>query len=484
MISNERQYRITKARLEEFERALNGLENAPQQDNAWQAVQHDAITGQLEDLKNEVREYESLQTRGLGTLEVLSFEDLPRALVQARIASGLTQKQLADKLGLKEQQIQRYEATGYSSASLDRTREVIEALGLKLSKGVFLPSASISFAQLLKRANQLGLPSEFLSKRILPGQFSSVSELGRTLSEGEKQTLALQAAARIERVFHVPAHLLFSEDQMHMPSDVLASARFKVPANADRQKVNAYAVYAHYLALLVLYCTRDLKARPIPTDPKSIYDTILATYREFTFRNCVRYIWSLGIPVLPLQDPGGFHGACWRVNGRNVIVLKQVAASSGRWIVDLFHEMKHASQHPNDLDFAVVETFDADQPEESDEEIEATDFAVDVALADKADDIAHECVKQSQGKLQLLKSVVPSVAARHNVRTDVLANYVAHRLSEEQGENWWGTAQNLQDLSTNPWMEARDVLIEHIGNCTSLNPIDWSLLTQALSERG
>jgi len=40
------------------------------------------------------------------------------------------------------------------------------------------------------------------------------------------------------------------------------------------------------------------------------------------------------------------------------------------------------------------------------------------------------------------------------LRTDILANYIAHRLSEEQGQNWWGTAQNLQDLNTNPWLEA------------------------------
>jgi len=484
MISNERQYRITKARLEEFQNALKALESESQKDHDWLTVQKDAISGQLDDLKGEVREYESLQARGPSALEVLSFEDLPIALVQARIASGLTQKELADKLKVKEQQIQRYEATGYSSASLDRVREVIDALGLKLSKGVFLPSTHISFSQFVKRANQLGLSAEFLSRRILPKHFTTVGELERSLSESEQQTVALQAAARIERVFDVPTHLLFSEQQMHLPAHILASARFKVPAKADRQKVNAYAVYAHYLALLVLHCTQGLEVKSIPTEPKEIYDTILTTYGTITFKNCVRYIWGLGIPVLPLQDSGGFHAACWRVNGRNVIVLKQVAASSGRWIVDLFHETKHAGQHPDNPNFAIVETFDEDQQDQSDDEAEATDFAVDVALANKADDLAHECVDKSKGKVQLLKSVVPSVAARHNVRADVLANYVAHRLSEEQGQNWWGTAHNLQDTTVNPWMEARDVLIEHIGNCTSLNPMDWSLLNQALSERG
>jgi HTH-type transcriptional regulator/antitoxin HipB len=33
------------------------------------------------------------------------------ALIEARIAAGLTQKALADRLGVAEQQIQRYEAT-------------------------------------------------------------------------------------------------------------------------------------------------------------------------------------------------------------------------------------------------------------------------------------------------------------------------------------------------------------------------------------
>jgi HTH-type transcriptional regulator / antitoxin HigA len=43
---------------------------------------------------------------------------------------------LADRLGLKEQQIQRYEATDYASASLARVIEISEALGLELKGGL------------------------------------------------------------------------------------------------------------------------------------------------------------------------------------------------------------------------------------------------------------------------------------------------------------------------------------------------------------
>jgi HTH-type transcriptional regulator/antitoxin HigA len=49
-------------------------------------------------------------------------------LIQARIARGLTQKELTQKMGLKEQQIQRYEASSYAKASLARINQIIKFL--------------------------------------------------------------------------------------------------------------------------------------------------------------------------------------------------------------------------------------------------------------------------------------------------------------------------------------------------------------------
>ena len=57
------------------------------------------------------------------------MSELPRLLIKARIARGLSQKSLAGRLGLKEQQNQMYEASEYASASLARVRSVAEVLG-------------------------------------------------------------------------------------------------------------------------------------------------------------------------------------------------------------------------------------------------------------------------------------------------------------------------------------------------------------------
>ena len=82
----------------------------------------------MADLKREMREYESLKAGEfqIGDLQVVS--GLPSMLIKARIAQGMSQKDLAERIGLKEQQIQRYEATDYCSASLSRIREVVSGL--------------------------------------------------------------------------------------------------------------------------------------------------------------------------------------------------------------------------------------------------------------------------------------------------------------------------------------------------------------------
>jgi transcriptional regulator with XRE-family HTH domain len=475
MISNERQYRITKARAKEFEEALRKLNAHSSEDQLWLDIQRDALQGQLEDLRGELQEYRSLQERGIQSVDVVSLEGLPKSLVRARIASGLTQKDLAAQLGLKEQQIQRYEATAYSAASLDRIKEVVTALGLTLSRGVFLPTSRVSLSTFLARSKELGLKDTFIEKRILPKHKDN-------LGDSAGQAIVLHVAARLERIFNVPTYLLFSDAALNYQSASLAGTRFKLPQNADRKWADAYAVYAHYVALLVLQCSEHLTRRLIPDDPKEIFDDILRVYGDITLRNCIQYVWDLGIPVLPLGDAGGFHGACWRVSGRNIIVLKQVTASTGRWIIDLFHELKHASERPEDHNFSIVENLDLeDSSNLADDELAATDFAVNVALAGNADEIAEECAKEAKGRLQALKSIVPGVAKRRKVRVDILANYLAHRLSEE-GQNWWGAAQNLQEEGTDPWKDVRDILVSRIDT-SHLNPIDADLFQLAIADR-
>ncbi len=136
MIKNEHQYQITKAAAEKFEAALARLTESAQKSGAPQAllwhVQKDALQSQLAQLHAEIEEYELLSSGKQSVLELQSLEELPFSLIKARIAAGLTQKDLANRLGLPEQQVQRYEANDYASANFSRVLEVSRALGIKV----------------------------------------------------------------------------------------------------------------------------------------------------------------------------------------------------------------------------------------------------------------------------------------------------------------------------------------------------------------
>jgi ribosome-binding protein aMBF1 (putative translation factor) len=141
MIKNERQYRITQTRAEEFRRAITQAEQE-QGDRKLhpklRQAQTDALRSQLHTLERELREYEELRSGRRKVLTYASFDELPKALVQARIARGWTQKELADRLGLDEQKIQDYEATDYQRASLGRIKEVVRALEIEIREEVKL----------------------------------------------------------------------------------------------------------------------------------------------------------------------------------------------------------------------------------------------------------------------------------------------------------------------------------------------------------
>lgn len=134
MIKNERQYRITKAQAGRFEQALREVTASPRRHvpPVLRKAEIDAIRSQLGDLRREIEEYNALRSGKRKTVALDSLDELPRTLIRARIAAGLTQEELAAKLGLKPQQIQRYEATEYHSASMQRLNEVLRVLGVKL----------------------------------------------------------------------------------------------------------------------------------------------------------------------------------------------------------------------------------------------------------------------------------------------------------------------------------------------------------------
>src|ERR1035438_3626664 len=95
VIKNEKQYRITKAQVRRFEAALAELAGQQRPSNVaprlWEA-QRQAAQSQMEELREQVAAYERLHVGQSKEVLLEGVEDLPKALIRARIAAGMTQE--------------------------------------------------------------------------------------------------------------------------------------------------------------------------------------------------------------------------------------------------------------------------------------------------------------------------------------------------------------------------------------------------------
>ena len=100
------------------------------------------------DQESKLDEYESLKAGKFHFDSLIMVTELPRALIKARIAQGLSQRELAERLGPKDQQIRRYEATDYFSDNLARIGEGASALSIDIDDlSLFTRSSGKSYSR-------------------------------------------------------------------------------------------------------------------------------------------------------------------------------------------------------------------------------------------------------------------------------------------------------------------------------------------------
>jgi HTH-type transcriptional regulator/antitoxin HigA len=141
MITNDRQYKIAKGQIENFQNSLEELSS--EQVDFGEAIHpkiikahNDAVRFKLNEMLSDVKEYEDLKAGRVVIAPVNNLRELPVMLIKSRIANGLTQLDLAKALGLKEQQIQRYESEKYETASLKTLLRIADTLNVHLSGDV------------------------------------------------------------------------------------------------------------------------------------------------------------------------------------------------------------------------------------------------------------------------------------------------------------------------------------------------------------
>jgi transcriptional regulator with XRE-family HTH domain/Zn-dependent peptidase ImmA (M78 family) len=476
MIKNERQYRITKSQAEKFADAIRRVEKAPSSANPLVVkASREALESQLADLHSEIEEYERLLTGDVHLVEVESFQELPAALIRARIAAGLSQRDLGERLDMKEQQIQRYEATDFAGASFSTLSAIVNALGVSMREDILVPTEHLTVNKFLTRLEGFGLDKTFVQKRLFPRDAASPPSAGQQTGE-----LLFKTAANLKRVYGWSLGESVGTAIPKFDVATAGAARFKIPARVADQRLSAYTIYAYHLSTLALQVTPNLESKPIPRKPSEVAAAIAHEYGELSLSTALDYVWGLGIAVLPLQDAGAFHGAFWRMQGRCVIVLKQQTKSEARWLFDLLHELWHAGEEPDQPERSLLELPETDPDRrQSTEEKHASMFAGNVVLAGRAEELVNIVLKETDGLIPRFKATVQKVADREGVSAASLANYIAFRLSLQE-QNWWGTASNLQPQG-DPWTITRDAFLLRC-DFSQVNLTDRELLSRALEE--
>jgi ribosome-binding protein aMBF1 (putative translation factor) len=143
MIKHNRQYASSKEWIVRFEQSIAEIRAssgpADRLDDEKRELLARSQEGLRDRLRAEVAEYEALRSGAVNRLSVDSLGSLAEALVKARIAAGLTQRELADRLGISEAEIERDEATDYESATLARVADIAAALDLRITAEIVLP---------------------------------------------------------------------------------------------------------------------------------------------------------------------------------------------------------------------------------------------------------------------------------------------------------------------------------------------------------
>lgn len=134
MIFSDRQYSVSKDQSAKLRGALERVLADTTKHERLRRIEAKALESQIIEIDGEIADYDLLKSGSVTFSESYALADLPRILIQARIAQGLSQTNLAERLGMKPQQVQRYEATEYMSASLARLIEIADILQVRVSQ--------------------------------------------------------------------------------------------------------------------------------------------------------------------------------------------------------------------------------------------------------------------------------------------------------------------------------------------------------------
>ena len=129
MIKSDAQRERTVAQIEGFRRALDTVDK--ENSGKRSAAVRGSYEGMVRQLEDELREYDHLKSGELALPHVERLDQIAPFIARIRIAKGVSQTELARRLGVSKQVISRYEESDYQTVAIGRLQEILDAIGIK-----------------------------------------------------------------------------------------------------------------------------------------------------------------------------------------------------------------------------------------------------------------------------------------------------------------------------------------------------------------
>ncbi|MGI9229891.1 MAG: helix-turn-helix domain-containing protein [Gammaproteobacteria bacterium] len=400
MIYSDKQYEVSIRELAKLKDALETTQSGETENKSVERIGIEALKSQIAEIEADVTHYDLLKSGKINHAKSFSLEALPSVLIEARIASGLSQTELAHALGVKPQQVQRDEASGYMGASFKRL--------LKVSR--------------LLNVNTVGL---FKTK---PEQ-SGVVFSWKNVDDLVWEQLPVKVMAK-RRWFDVPRGANLVETAK---SYFLKFAGTQFTTALHRKKVsgetlpNEYALLAWQARILERTKTQIIedKVPPFSLDDRWLSDLVKLTRREDGPKRARKLLAGKGIVlVIEKHLPGTYlDGAAMLSDTDNPVIGMTLRYDrlDNFWFV-LFHELGHVFLH---LSSGLHYDFFDEEGEGSEDAIEkeADKFALETLIPD---DAWEQCLS----RFALSDDSVRMDAERLGIDVSILAG----RIRKEQND--------------------------------------------------
>lgn len=140
MIRTEAEYREAQRRIAEGARSL-ASEQERMEKAGLRGIELERVLmpqrSFIAQLEEEAAFYERLRRGEIDEIE--NLHGLGVTLIALRIARGLTQRQLAEKLGVHESQVSRDERNEYHGVTVERAARILDTLGVRMKSLVIAP---------------------------------------------------------------------------------------------------------------------------------------------------------------------------------------------------------------------------------------------------------------------------------------------------------------------------------------------------------